>query len=306
MPKVFTWLLLAVLLLNGCTPAGEPAGYPQPAATAQSPSDNAHVATLQALAVDTPTPGMQQSPPSQATLSPTATFTPDSGWETLRTGLERRVLNLLNEQGKRYERIYILRMDPAAFQFAVAYHPQPQGLEVWQKETGALIVVNGGYYRQEGESDLPTGLAVINGQVMGASYGSFAGMFAVGSQGPDLRWLEQTPYDPAEALQSALQSFPLLVKPGGELGFPASAEDNQPARRTVIARDRQGRFLLILAPLGYFTLHQISAWLTESDLELDIALNLDGGPSTGLLLADPAEQIPAYSDLPIVITISPR
>ena len=66
----------------------------------------------------------------------------------------------------------------------------------------------------------------------------------------------------------------------------------------------------LAAPKGYFTLHQLSKFLVESDLGLDIALNLDGGPSTGMLLASsPAqlfEEIPAYSVLPVVITVSAR
>ena len=46
----------------------------------------------------------------------------------------------------------------------------------------------------------------------------------------------------------------MLVKPGGELGFPAEREDNVAARRTVIAQDQAGRILFIVAPRGYFTL----------------------------------------------------
>jgi hypothetical protein len=74
----------------------------------------------------------------------------------------------------------------------------------------------------------------------------------------------------------------------------------------VIGQDRAGRLLFLVADRGYFSLHQLSLYLTHSDLELDIALNLDGGPSSGLLLAEPAEGIPAFSVLPVVITVNPR
>jgi hypothetical protein len=76
------------------------------------------------------------------------------------------------------------------------------------------------------------------------------GMLAIKDEGAALRWLAQSPYNPGEDLNSALQSFPLLVKPGGVLGFPAELEDNRAARRTVIGQDRAGRFLLLVAPLG--------------------------------------------------------
>jgi uncharacterized protein YigE (DUF2233 family) len=101
-----------------------------------------------------------------------------------------------------------------------------------------------------------------------------------------------------------LQSFPVLVKPGGQPGF--LEEDGLTSRRTVIAQDRDGRILFILAPWGSFTLYQLSAYLAASDLELDIALNLDGGTSTGLLLIEPAEDIPAFVPLPAVITVHSR
>jgi uncharacterized protein YigE (DUF2233 family) len=116
--------------------------------------------------------------------------------------------------------------------------------------------------------------------------------------------LAERPYDANEPLQYALQSFPLLVKPGGEMGF--LEEDGIRGRRTVVALDGNGRLLFIMAASGSFTLHELSRYLVESDLELDVALNLDGGTSTGLRLADPAEEIPAFVPLPAVIAVYPR
>ena len=247
--------------------------------------------------------GFPTAAPQAATAAPSPA--PDS-WQLLRPGLERRRLDVVNEQGLRIETLTILRLEPKLFQFKVAYHTVPQSLEAWQAETQALIVINGGYFWQKEELYYPTGLIVVEGKAIGSTYDTFAGMLAVTKAGPELRWLAQKPYNPKEALQSALQSFPLLVKPGGELGFPEKFEDQQTARRTVIAQDKKGRILLIIAPQGGFTLHRLSAYLTASDLDLHIALNLDGGPSTGLLLAEPAETIAAYDSLPVVITISPR
>jgi hypothetical protein len=107
-------------------------------------------------------------------------------------------------------------------------------------------------------------------------------------------------------LQAALQSFPMLVLPGGGLGFGAERENHVAARRTVIAQDRRGRILFMVAPQGYFTLHQLSRYLTNSNLNLDIAVNLDGGGSTGILVANPLEVIPSTRPLPFVILVYPR
>lgn len=262
-------------------------------------------ATLETPAVPAPTAAATLLA-ATPTYMPIPSPVPDTGWQALSAGLERRIVQLFDDQGARRERLYMLRLEPQQFVFKVAYSPQPRTLQEWQAETGALLLVNGGYFRLEGEQNIPTGLTVVDGQAMGISYGNFAGMLAVTEEGPELRWLARQPYDPAEPLRAALQCFPILIKPGGELGFGAENEDNQAARRTVVARDRQGRFLFIVAQVGFFSLHQFSAYLAGSDLELDMALNLDGGPSSGLLLADPREEAPAFIPLPVVIAVSRR
>jgi len=231
---------------------------------------------------------------------------PDTGWYWVRPGLERRSINLYNDQDQQVESLYLLRLDPNLFQLDVAFNETAQTLETWQAETGALIVVNGGYFRIENNRHFPNGLTIVNGETFGSSYDTFAGMLAISDRSVELRWLADQPYDPYEPLRAALQSFPVLVKPGGELGFTEEHEDNLKARRTVIGQDQQGRILFLVAPRGYFTLHQLSLYLTGADLQLHIALNLDGGPSSGILLADPPEIIPSQSLLPFVILVYSR
>jgi exopolysaccharide biosynthesis protein len=216
------------------------------------------------------------------------------------------MINLQDDEGFLIEKVFILRLEPEKFRFDVAYLPVPQSLEAWGAETGALIVLNGGFFREENGIFIPTGLTIVDEEVIGRSFGSFAGMFAITLDGPELRWLAQQPYDSAEPLLAALQSFPMLVRPGGELGFAQEHEDNQRARRTVIGQDRDGRLLFIVASIGTFTLHELSAYLVGSDFNLDIAINLDGGPSSGLLLTDPPEGVSALNLLPIVILVHAR
>ena len=251
------------------------------------------------------TPEPFPAPMQTATAMPTP-LVPDSGWETLRPGLERRTLNLFDDQYQLAESIFILRVDQSAFRLDIGYHETPQTLDDWRAETGALVVVNGGYFREENGRAIPTGLTIIRGAAIGSSYEGFGGMLAIGEHGAQVRSLTAQPYNPAETLVSALQSFPLLVKPGGALGFPAENEDNQQARRTVIAQDRDGKIIFLVASRGLFTLHQLSLFLTNSDLNLDIALNLDGGPSSGILLNDPREMVNSLMPLPIVILIYAR
>ncbi len=222
------------------------------------------------------------------------------------TGLERRIIDSYDQKNNLTESLYILRVNPNDYQLDVAYHEYAQTLEDWQTETNALAVINGGYFRKEDELYFPNGLTITNGEKFGESYGSFAGMLAINENFIKLRWLQEEPYKPNENLTAALQSFPVLVKPGGELGFTAENEDNIKARRTMIGQDTQGRIIFLVTSKASYTLHQLSLYLTKSDLNLDVAFNLDGGPSSGILLSNPQETVPAQSLLPFVILVYPR
>lgn len=255
---------------------------------------------LTPVATVTPTPTPILSIPS------TSNTAPDTGWSLLRAGLERRVISIYNSQNQPIESLHIWRLDQNYFRMGVAYNETPRSLETWQRETNALIIINGGYYDVENEKYFPVGLTIANGKASGRSFNGYGGMVAINESGTELRWLAQKPYNSYERLQAALQSFPILVQPGGKLGFGADRENNISARRTVIGQDKDGRILLMVAPQGYFTLHQLSVYLTESDLNLEIAVNLDGGGSTGILVASPSEIISPARSLPFVILVYAR
>ena len=231
---------------------------------------------------------------------------PEPGWTLLAPGLERRVIEIHGDGSQMVESLHIWRVDQNYFRMDVAFDARPKSLEAWQRETNAAMVVNGGYYSIENERYFADGLTVLNGVTTGRSFSGFGGMLAINQDGAELRWLAVQPYNSHEPLRAALQSFPMLVLPGGRLGFGAERESHVAARRTVIAQDRYGRILFIIAPQGHFTLHQLSLNLTESDLNLDIAVNLDGGGSTGILVANPWEVIPSNRPIPFVILVFAR
>jgi hypothetical protein len=216
------------------------------------------------------------------------------------------VIDVYNGQNQRVESVHIWRLDQRYFRLDVAFDDPPKTLDAWQKETHAALVMNGGYYSINNERYSADGLTIIDGTALGRSFGGFGGMLAVHEDRAELRWLVEQPYDPSKPLEAALQSFPILVQPGGALGYGPERETHARARRTVIAQDMQGRILFIVAPQGYFTLHQLSLYLTESDLDLDIAINLDGGGSTGILVAEPRELISPTRPIPFVILVYPR
>ena len=258
-----------------------------------------------------PAPALNPAPAATLVASPVPTAlptlrtSPEAGWSLVQPGLERRVFEVHNGQNQHVESLYVWRLDQRYFRLDVAYEERPKTLQTWQAQTRAAIVLNGGYYSIDNERYFPDGLTIVNGQASGRSFNS-GGMLAIQPSGAELRWLEERPYNPNERIQAALQSFPMLVRPGGELGYGPEKESHANARRTVIGQDKSGRILLMVAPQGYFTLHRLSAYLTESDLNLDMAVNLDGGGSTGILVANPEELISPTRPIPFVILVYPR
>ena len=225
---------------------------------------------------------------------------PDTGWQPLQAGVELRQMDVTAQYGT--ERATIVRLDPALVRFRVRYAPDsPRRLSAWAAQSGALLAINGGFFTPQNDA---IGLVVSGGQRWGTSLGDFAGMFAVTPEGQvSVRWLNSWPYAADEPLSEAVQAFPVLVKPGGHMGFPAGAGDDLPDRRTVIAEDRAGNILVLVMPGGHLSLHELATFLATSDMNLDIALNLDGGGSTGLWLAAGEREIEIDSVTPLSVVI---
>ena len=96
---------------------------------------------------------------------------------------------------------------------------------------------------------------------------------------------------PREGLQSAVQCGPLLVDPGGRMGIRRNDFDRQ--NRTAICL-RPGSIVVVVAEggLSLFELAEVlSASQANGGLGCDVALNLDGGPSTQAVFRSEKERM---------------
>lgn len=238
--------------------------------------------------------------PATAKGSTATEETEDTGWQQAGSGLEFRLLRI--NIGDRRGELAVLRLDPTAYRIRVAYDTaRPGRVSEWAAAVKPVAVINGGYFDA---SNRATALVIFDGIARGATYEGFGGMVVVNSDGEfELRSLRQQPYDPAEPLQQAMQSSPMLIQPGGVLSDLDVDEDR--SRRSVIARDRGGRILLIVSDWPTFTLRELATTLKESDLEIDAALNLDGGRSTGLYLRTDQKQflMDSFDSVPLVLVV---
>lgn len=281
---VCIFAMLLVVLLTACQV--DQAEQPEPAIQIPQP-----VATLR--------PTVFQPLPE-----PTAANQPsDSGWLAVSHGAEIRRMRIALDGSPTLANISVVRFDPSQVRFSVGYDPaQPRSLLEWVQERSAFAVINGGFFTAEYQS---TALVVSDGLHYGASYVGQGGMFAVTNDGElILRSLADYPYSDDEPLSEALQSWPMLVKNGGMATYSDEA-DTERDRRSVLARDRQGRILFFVCSTNSFSLPALSAWLASSDLDIDTALNLDGGSSSGLHLLEEL-RIDSYIKLPLVLLVHQR
>jgi uncharacterized protein YigE (DUF2233 family) len=222
-------------------------------------------------------------------------------WISISTGMDVRYEHW-KSPGPDEDTVTITRFDTHLFHISVGYQPDyPLSLADWHKNTGATALFNGGYFDSQNKT---TGLTISNGESFGTSYPDFGGLLAVDTQeNLSLRSLHQQPYDPTtEQLQQATESSPMFVVNGKRTQFQANASSS---RRTVGALDTQGRLLFIISPGGTFTLDEMADLVANSDLNIQTALNLDGGASTGMFIKTSKQTlgITSVSKLPIVIII---
>lgn len=155
-------------------------------------------------------------------------------------------------------------------------------LEDWGREQKALAVCNGGYF--EVGKRLPSGLEVAGGVRSGAFLhrGEFGGSLVVKDGKAALVWDTEFQDDPK--ITEMVQCSPWLVSDGKPWTPPPSEKPEPKNARTFILTDCEGHWALGTAKnVG---LAELARLLTTpgaiSEFPVKRALNLDGGPSTGL------------------------
>jgi len=198
--------------------------------------------------------------------------------------------------------VYIF--DRSKIRMQIHHNREPKLLQEWADSLPESdFVVNGGYFLENYE---PAGALLINGVAQSSRVYDFerSGLFYVKNgylEIIDTKNLESLIEFQSEDT-SYLQSFPFLIKDGES----AIQEDSERlARRTVIGTSSNSVFLVIVdsTPVSLYELMKI---LLEVEPDIEMALNLDGGPSTGLINRVNDEKFLSLSPLPQILSISPR
>ena len=243
--------------------------------------------------------------PTLPPFIPTPTLIPTvaasvNGWQEVRSGVQIR--EMFKDPKTKEGRVLVVRIDPGEVDFHVRYQPdQPLHVSEWYSNSQALIVMNSSFFDGANHA---VGHIVSDGVGDGQWHSWMDGAFYLTAVGAAVWPLQGWQKPPGLEVVEAIESFPMLLMPGGLVNSDITDEPRA-ARRTVVAVDRSGKVLFIVTPSSVFTLHGMAVWLANSDLDLDTALNFDGGSSSGLAVWTPTGMwgLDSANKIPAVITV---
>lgn len=159
-----------------------------------------------------------------------------------------------------------------------------------QDANSSLIAFNGGFFTEEFK---PTGLLISKNRELHAISKAdlLNGIFLIDKTGkPDI--IEPEKFSPKNTV-FAIQNGPLLMLNNQ---IKVKSDTGKTASRTAIGVDTAGNIVLILVKQSLLnsdntiTLYELANLLKDApelrSLKLKSALNLDGGPSTGMIIRD--------------------
>ena len=247
------------------------------------------------------TPGLAPTPlPTRPGPTPTPSSTPTpsvtpAGWETIGDGVQIHQSVAFDDGRGGY--VYALRLDPSRVDIQLRYDPdRPRTVAEWFAAERPLAALNAGFFSRR---QTPVGRWVIDDVTFGRGHRRMQGEFLVSGAGVSIRRLSERDLNVGARIIASIESYPLLLLPGGIVNpCLAHATDRverlfrsrpcvsltQLAERLIVGIDGAGYVMFLLIPSETFTLRGLADWLKRSDLNLDVALNLDGGSSAGMLV----------------------
>lgn len=197
----------------------------------------------------------------------------------------------------------LYRFDPALYRFHIVHQLPPLTIAAWSSALpDAQLLVNGVYFH---EDNFPSGLVIASGTRIGDR------QFDVDKSGVILMDHGLTLLKSAvsstqlNAWHEAAQSYPFLIWNG----MPAVATDTaRVARRTIVGTDREGNVYVGVLADSALSLYSLSQSLITLPIHWQAVMNLDGGPSTGLVshLPGRSEIINSYASVPNVFVVEKK
>ena len=159
--------------------------------------------------------------------------------------------------------------------------PNGESASSFRQRTGAAFAINGGFFDYGPQHELrPVGLFVENGQVINPLGKALSGTLLIAGHRVDL--METASVGDLHSYKFGLQSRPLLVEPGNKMGMRGN--DGTRVPRSAVCLTDAKHVAFFYAGGGGLSLLELATLLqapvSAGGFACDVALNLDGGPST--------------------------
>lgn len=221
-------------------------------------------------------------------------------WTSVQNGIDRMEYLFGDD---RFSALVVYRFSPDCCSYQVKTSTEPKDMDAWALALpDATLLVNAAYFHEDLS---PSGLLISEGKRVGDR--SFdldkSGLITLA---PQVRILDTaTETFNENKLTEALQSYPFLMKDS-----EAAVKENSglSARRTFIGTDKTGHAYIGIVNLTDLTLYRLSQLLDGMEVEWDNVLNLDGGPSSGLIVRTPEwnERMDSLTPVGSVIVVNTK
>ncbi len=200
--------------------------------------------------------------------------------------------------------IVLYRFSLAEHRFALRESTSTAAVSEWIKRLPEAVFVSNGMYFHEDQG--PSGWFKTGRQVIGSR--------AFDDDKSALLMLQPSvaiigPEDQGTARQQAweaAQSFPLLIEDGRA---SVKTDSGKVSRRTFVGTDRSGTYFYVgIVPYAGISLYELSQALVRLPIDWKMALNVDGGPSSGVAFraSSDSELIDSYVTVPNVLVIETK
>ncbi len=174
----------------------------------------------------------------------------------------------------------VIKLEPGSYRAQIEYASSSQFVSQWASTIDtSQIVINGAYFHEDYS---PSGFLVVDGKRVGERMfdQDKSGLIAIDTDGLEIRDLTTTPILPEESFDFALQSYPFLIKNGQP---SIQTDSGLKARRTAIGIDDTQNVYVVALTADEISLYEFMNKLVETGIPFVHVLNLDGGPSTGII-----------------------
>lgn len=216
-------------------------------------------------------------------------------WKEVEKGLSYSSLAETTQAGDEKDFV-LVKIDPKLYSFHVYQNDMldtAKTIKEVQEEKGSVLAFNGGFFTEDFK---PTGLLLDKGEVLRkiSPADLLNGIFAIKNDGTALLLKQETRINKGNYYSFAIQNGPLLIDENGSIQI--NSDTGKLANRTAIGIDKDGNIVLIILKLSLLnpgntiSLYEFAQLLKNNDalrpLFLHSVLNLDGGPSTGMILKE--------------------